>query len=209
MHFLSRRLARKFATYSVLFSPGGRICLQPGVSPGPAAVITLEPFEEMNGSHPLIGLVPRPPEDTPHPLWSFRQWPDCDGTTDLSAHREAAVAPPLRSIQRRGSLAHSSRGKTRLHPPAKTDNSFVQVMRAFETRDPAPQPFANGRLIAPQQWRRHTRRRDVFGDVLNICPTKPGRRPVRHCDDASGPADPGKLGCNQCGTQAQTSRRSG
>src|SRR5215472_1609198 len=48
----------------------------------------------------------------------------------------------------------------------KRITEFVQVPRAFETRDPAPQPFANGRLITPQYWRRHTRRRDVFGDGL-------------------------------------------
>src|SRR5215510_6505056 len=30
---------------------------------------------------------------------------------------------------------------------------FVQVARAFETRDRGPQPFANGRLIAPQDRR--------------------------------------------------------
>ena len=31
----------------------------------------------------------------------------------------------------------------------KRVTQFIQVARAFQSRDPAPQPFANGRLIAP------------------------------------------------------------
>src|SRR5215471_9460727 len=88
----------------------------------PAAVITLGASIDCMVPSTPIGLAPRPPEDTPHRPWWFRQWPDCDGTTDRSTRREAAVAPRLRSMQTRASLAHSSRGRTRLHPAAKTDN---------------------------------------------------------------------------------------
>src|SRR5262249_2654798 len=88
----------------------------------PAAVITLGASINCMAPSLRIGILSRLPEDTPHRPWWFRQWPDCDGTTDRSTRREAAVAPRLRSMQTRASLAHSSRGRTRLHPAAKTDN---------------------------------------------------------------------------------------
>src|SRR5579883_178256 len=51
---------------------------------------------------------------------------------------------------------------------------FVEVAGAFEARDPGPQAFANGRLVAPQHRRWHTRGRNVSGDGLKHLPHKAG-----------------------------------